>query len=234
MKHFCNNICNTEVHAAMRLCHYYRTGLHGFPQEQSKSNKWMDRVKKMSSNLSENEIEHMMADISDLIGNDDQSGIDACEQTPPSSQNLPDTNNELCPNPTEINFQSSHFNPSDQCDTCDITEPLIIPGTKAPEHNNSSMSTIYENGTNVKACLECSHSKPQAGFTASQWKKRVGTGRCVACVSKTVQWNSSNIVADLTKKVCHDCKIGKSHAEFSPNQWRRVLGTGRCRVCVGR
>ena len=86
----------------------------------------------------------------------------------------------------------------------------------------------------VKLCFECKQSKRQAGYTASQWKKRIGTGRCVACVSKTVQWQTGGVGNSLQVKPCGDCSVSKPHTDFSPNQWRKVMGTGRCKECVNK
>ena len=84
----------------------------------------------------------------------------------------------------------------------------------------------------VKLCFECGKAKPQIHFTASQWKKRRGTGRCLTCVSQSPQWQTGSVECNLQAKVCCECNVSKSHVEFSPNQWRRAHGTGRCKHCV--
>lgn len=84
----------------------------------------------------------------------------------------------------------------------------------------------------VKPCFECGQEKPQSVYTASQWKKRVGTGKCITCVSKSVQWKTNPVCSNLQTKICDGCKESKSHTEFSPNQWKKTLGTGRCKECV--
>lgn len=85
----------------------------------------------------------------------------------------------------------------------------------------------------VKKCFECSIKKGKDEFTPSQWKRTIGSGRCVACVSKCDQWQSSNIsLANLLTKVCFECQQHKKYPEFTHNQWRRRVGTGRCRECV--
>jgi hypothetical protein len=87
----------------------------------------------------------------------------------------------------------------------------------------------------LKQCFECQRSKDQNCFTASQWKKTKGTGRCIGCVSLCAQWLSSGISpSTLQAKLCCSCQQQKKHAEFTPNQWRRPVGTGRCRDCVAR
>ena len=84
----------------------------------------------------------------------------------------------------------------------------------------------------VKPCFECHKSKPHVEFTASQWKKRVGTGKCITCVSNTIQWKTGLVCSSLQIKACGECNVSKPHAEFSPNQWRKKTGTGRCKECV--
>ena len=100
--------------------------------------------------------------------------------------------------------------------------------------NDSAMAEEEQNQSqgNVKQCYECKQSKQQMEFTASQWKKRLGTGRCIQCVSKTAQWQSTSVQSSLQTKICCECKKTKPHFEFSPNQWRLVAGTGRCKPCV--
>ena len=80
----------------------------------------------------------------------------------------------------------------------------------------------------IKACdigseshkhLECGKSEPQTGFTASQWKKRLGTGRCLNCVKKSPQWQTGIVESSLQAKVCCECNVSKPHTDFSPNQW---------------
>jgi hypothetical protein len=75
---------------------------------------------------------------------------------------------------------------------------------------------------NLKTCKECSQPKPQTEFTASQWKNRVGTGSCITCVSKCIQWKVYNIGSAFQTKVCSECKRKKSHLAFTPNQWRKL------------
>jgi hypothetical protein len=112
-----------------------------------------------------------------------------------------------------------------------------------PVHTPTSITTVNVATTftnidavsgqdNLKTCKECSQPKPQTGFTASQWKKRVGTGSCIACVSKCIQWKVYNVGSAFQTKVCSECKGKKSHLAFSPNQWRKTKGVGRCKECV--
>ena len=86
----------------------------------------------------------------------------------------------------------------------------------------------------TKKCFECGNEKPQGRFTASQWKKTKGSGKCINCVSKCPQWQSSGIVSKSLQlsKLCQACMQKKKHPEFTQNQWKRPVGTGRCRVCV--
>lgn len=107
--------------------------------------------------------------------------------------------------------------PVDVNDEKDVTRPK-------PE---SATQHIY-----VKLCFDCKQSKPQTDFTASQWKKRVGTGKCITCVSKSVQWQTGSVGSSLQMKACGECNVSKPHTDFSPNQWRKTTGTGRCKECV--
>merc|ERR1712194_516668 len=68
----------------------------------------------------------------------------------------------------------------------------------------------------VKPCFECGKSEPQTGFTASQWKKRLGTGRCLNCVKKSPQWQTGIVESSLQAKVCCECNVSKPHTDFSP------------------
>lgn len=96
-----------------------------------------------------------------------------------------------------------------------------------PNSNVGGASNAYS-----KPCFECRQSKVQSDFTASQWKRRVGTGKCLTCVAKSHQWSNSNVA--LQTKMCGECKASKPHAMFSPNQWRRAIGTGRCKDCIDK
>mmetsp|Transcript_1899 Transcript_1899/g.4113 ORF Transcript_1899/g.4113 Transcript_1899/m.4113 type:complete len:279 (+) Transcript_1899:175-1011(+) len=103
----------------------------------------------------------------------------------------------------------------------------------AQKKNSQPMPDIAVSASQyVKQCFECHKPKPQIGFTASQWKKRLGTGKCIDCVSNTIQWKTSSIGSSLQMKACGECNKSKPHAEFSPNQWRKSHGTGRCKECV--
>lgn len=107
--------------------------------------------------------------------------------------------------------------------------PMI---TAIPSSPNDSISSNQH--TRTKPCLDCGQQRLQSEFTASQWKKKVGSGRCVNCVSKTVQWQTGGLTAgSLQKKRCSSCGQDKSFDQYSSNQWRQRIGTGRCFECVG-
>lgn len=108
------------------------------------------------------------------------------------------------------------------------TTPRHLPS----RHKQSSQSFDEAMPTNlpVKQCRVCNGEKPQHCFTSSQWRKTVGTGQCIDCVSKCPQWQTSSVT--LQVKLCGTCQQNKKYAEFSQSQWRRNVGTGRCRACV--
>lgn len=117
-----------------------------------------------------------------------------------------------------------------RCSSCSADDDK--PKTETIQPNQATFGTTAPN--NTKPCFECNQEKAQADFTASQWKKRRGTGKCIACVSKTIQWQTGSVGTSLQLKPCGECGIDKPHAMFSPNQWRRTVGTGRCKECVSK
>lgn len=101
-------------------------------------------------------------------------------------------------------------------------------------HQTSPLASTPSQHQNVKTCFECKQPKPLTEYTASQWKKRVGTGKCITCVSKCPQWQTSSIGSSLQTKACSECNVSKPHTEWSPNQWRKTTGAGRCKMCVDK
>lgn len=99
--------------------------------------------------------------------------------------------------------------------------------------NEGIRTSANESNQRVKPCFDCNRKRPQDCFTSSQWRKTNGSGKCIDCVSKCLQWQTSNITtATLQLKLCCGCRQKKKHADFSQSQWRRNVGTGRCRACV--
>mmetsp|Transcript_22540 Transcript_22540/g.47504 ORF Transcript_22540/g.47504 Transcript_22540/m.47504 type:complete len:530 (+) Transcript_22540:2085-3674(+) len=121
-----------------------------------------------------------------------------------------------------------------RCRECSniINEPSKVDDEGVTKNSCQPKPDVPESLSHVKKCFECGQSKPQAGFTASQWKRRIGTGKCVSCVSKSPQWQTCGVASSLQTKLCNDCNVKKPHDGFSPNQWRRPIGTGRCKECV--
>ena len=133
---------------------------------------------------------------------------------------------------TKVKFSDKETSEVKKSDTCEVEK------SSTPDKQHNSNDSIKANEEhipsqgNVKQCYGCKQSKQQMEFTASQWKKRKGTGRCIECVSKTAQWQSTPVQSSLQTKICCECKEKKPHFEFSPNQWRMAAGTGRCKPCV--
>ena len=162
---------------------------------------------------------------------------EAGEVNPEKSQSMPvpggSSNKEEASAPSavptveQLSGQSKSHN-SDDCSSSKASEA----GDVKAERNQSAPATGGSSSNNVKPCIECGQSKAQPDFTASQWRRKVGTGRCFTCVSKSIQWQTGSVSTTLQVKFCSECKVKKPHAEFSPNQWRRPVGTGRCKECV--
>jgi len=269
----------------LRLYHYYDTGILGFKQDSDKADRYLNQLKTISPDLSDENIQRMKLELSELItlpsssvkkeqseegtqptGNsetkydmpysgkaEDQSETllkqcFACNASKPK-EDFSSTQwkqplktgrcKECCKGETDsssstkIKFSDKEASEVKKSNTCEVEKS----STPDKQHNpNDSIKANEEHipsQGNVKQCYECKQSKQQMEFTASQWKKRLGTGRCFQCVSKTApQWTSSSIKPTLQTKICCECKEKKPHFEFSPNQWRLTAGTGRCKRCV--
>ena len=278
----------------MRLYHYYDTGILGFSQDSDKANKFLSRLKRISPDLSDEEIQQMKLKLSELIAlpsssvkkEQSKEGTHTTgKQSPVNTAN--NTKGDAMSNSgktTEDRFTSSEtllkqcfackaskpkeeFSPTQwkqplgtgRCKECCEEEADKLSSTKVKlsdkvsltksdtceaeksstsDKQHSSDDSIKtekdqsRNQGNVKQCYGCKQSKQQMEFTASQWKKRVGTGRCIQCVSKSAQWQSTPVQSSLQTKICYECKEKKPHFEFSPNQWRMAAGTGCCKPCV--
>ena len=153
-------------------------------------------------------------------GTANEAFIDKANEGPPEHVRHPQTNKDSKP---------TLFPPGQQPDQTRMPTPVV---TETPRSSQNSISSNQH--TRTKPCSECGQQRPQSEFTASQWKKKVGAGRCVMCVSKTVQWQTGGMTAEsLQKKRCSSCEQDKSFDQYSSNQWRQRIGTGRCLACVG-
>ena len=280
----------------MRLYHYYDTGILGFRQDSGKADRYLNQLKTISPDLSDENIQQMKLELTELIAI--PSSADKKEQvkedTHPTGNS--ETKDDAMPNSGKAEDQSETL--LKQCYACNaskpkedfsstqwkqpvrtgrckacyeketvssssikqqqkvkVSKPPVTNEAKKSDPNVNDANTgvdIQQTGSeshstndsikteedqcqsqgNVKQCYECKKSKQQMEFTASQWKKRLGTGRCIECVSKTAQWQSTPVQSSLQTKICCECKEKKPHFEWSPNQWRMPAGTGRCKRCV--
>ena len=153
------------------------------------------------------------------------------EPQPGLMQHLPDTSTTL-----ETNHAKLVESPTPSSSTSNkASSSSIRVDEKNKIHQTTPLTSTPSQHQNVKTCSECKQPKPQTEYTASQWKKRVGTGKCISCVSKfDPQWQTSSIGSSLQMKACSECNVGKPHTEWSPNQWRKTTGAGRCKMCVDK
>jgi hypothetical protein len=261
----------------LRLWYYHSTGCHStgkyLTEDKEKANKAMIRVKKISPNLTEEQIRTMSEALINLLnGETFKPNESTTTDLPVQSANvlLFESENTLDrEDPTATDNDPSLDNGNtviqatlDHDSISEVTDPFpsqdekgkakehIQPMPIIPEKSEAtaasrttlaaaakSEASLVSASTKLpcKKCFECGLKKLQGGFTASQWTKHMGRGRCIECVSKCPQWQSSNITpASLQTKTCAACQLKKNHNDFSPNQWKRPAGTGRCRDCVSK
>ena len=86
----------------MRLYHYYDTGILGFSQDSDKANKFLNRLKTISPDLSDEDIQQMKLELSELIAipssadKKEQEGTHPTGRQPVNTAN--DTKGDTIPN----------------------------------------------------------------------------------------------------------------------------------------
>lgn len=192
------------VHATLRLMYFYAEGIFGFEQKESASAKWEMHLKKISPNTTEEMLNEMMSSLKETL-----SAI-----APPCSEG-----DETTGVKNEADSES-HSNENGGYEQKESTARGGFTNT----------STESDSGEKCKKCVECNTWKPQADFTASQWKKNSDTLKCRACVSKL----PASQTLQLKKKRCCSCGVEKAFEKFSFSQWRKREGEGKCYLCVTR
>lgn len=201
-----------SVPATLRLIYFNTEGILGFEQDESARARWEAHMKKISPQTSEaleEDISNLKESLNHLAGMDHTANVDNKETDSDSIE--------------DYESDSSVINEVD------------VPQTNATRIAEASISVDSEEKTSeekgeekLKLCVSCKTSKPQTGFTASQWKKNAATIKCSACVSDLPAYQTSL----LKNKKCCSCCLSKAFESFSFNQWRKKEGTGRCSSCV--
>ena len=77
--------------AALRLWHYYSEGIYGFKLDSSKAKKWLQRLKKISPQRSDDDIQKMKEELVRLIGSfSTERENSSCEQVNENQTAHPD------------------------------------------------------------------------------------------------------------------------------------------------
>ena len=194
------------VHATLRLMYFYAEGIFGFEQKESASAKWEMHMKKISPHTTEEMLNEMMSSLKETL-----SAI-----APPCSEGDETTGVE---NEVDTESDSNENGGYEQKES-----------TARGGFTNTSTDTESDSGEKCKKCVECNTWKPQADFTASQWKKNSDTLKCRACVSKL----PASQTLQLKKKRCCSCGVEKAFEKFSFSQWRKREGERKCYLCVTR
>lgn len=184
--------------------YFYRDGILGFPQDDSKEAKWSSRMKEL--------LPELLPELSELRQDEMISKLKA--------------QLSYLTNPPLESIENYNGNETDN-DLTEDNEPEES-GTTS-QLNNVRISEVSNAASeySVKKCSECSQSKPRSDFSASQWKKKVGTGKCSLCVS--------NLPARQTihheTTVCCNCRVTKTFQDFTSTQWKKKVGERRCFDC---
>ena len=187
------------VHATLRLMYFYAEGIFGFEQKESASAKWEMHMKKISPHTTEEMLNEMLSSLKDTLS----------ATAPPCSEGDETTG-------VENEADSEGYEQKES--------------TAREGFTNTSTDTESDSGggEKCKKCVECNTWKPQADFTASQWKKSSDTLKCRTCVSKL----PASQTLQLKKKRCCSCGAEKAFEKFSFSQWRKREGEGKCYLCV--
>lgn len=180
--------------------YFYRDGILGFPQDDSKEAKWSSRMEELSPELSELRQDEMISKLKAQL---------SYLTNPPLKSIENYDGNETDDDLTEDN-EPEESGTTSQLNTVRISEV-------------SNAASEYS----VKKCSECSQSKPKSDFSASQWKKKVGTGKCSVCVSKLPA--RQTIHQETT--ICCNCRVTKTFQDFTSTQWKKKVGERRCFDC---
>ena len=180
--------------------YFYRDGILGFPQDDLKEAKWTNRMKELLPELSEPRQHEMISKLKAQLSYLTNSPLEAIENF---------AGNETDDDLTEDN----------ETEESDITSQL---NTVTVSEVSNAVSEY-----SVKKCSECEQSKPKSDFSASQWKKKVGTGKCSLCVSKLPA--RQTIHQETT--ICCNCRVNKTFQYFTSTQWKKKVGERRCSDC---
>lgn len=210
-----------SVPATLRLIYFYTDGTFGFEKSESARAKWEEHLRKISPQTSEALEENMSAlkeSLSYLAGMDQAANVEN-EET--DSDSIDDD---------ESDYSTVNEDEAPQTNATRIANPKA-PMKADSEEKTSEEKVSEEEKTSeekLKECVTCKTSKPQSGFTASQWKKNAATIKCSACVFNLPAYQ----IPQLKSKKCCSCGVSKAFESFSFNQWRKKEGTGRCSICV--
>lgn len=187
------------MQATLRLIYFYRDGILGFTQD-SKEAKWSRRMKELLPELSELRQDEMISKLKAQLS--------------------------YLINPPLKPIENYDGNETDD----DLTEDNEPEESDATSQLNTARISEVSNAANeysVKKCSECSQSKPKSDFSASQWKKQVGSGKCSLCVFNL----PARQIFHQETTICCNCRVTKTFQDFTSTQWKKKVGERRCLDC---